>query len=90
MATERKSPLTVQGLCKHYPAFTLEDVSFSLAPGTITGFIGRNGAGKTTTINAIHSFVRPDGGEISFFGLPFPENDREIKGKIGFVSAGMT
>lgn len=90
MATERKSPLTVQGLCKHYPAFTLEDVSFSLAPGTITGFIGRNGAGKTTTINAILSFVRPDGGEISFFGLPFPENDREIKGKIGFVSAGMT
>ena len=90
MATERKSPLTVQGLCKHYPAFTLEDVSFSLTPGTITGFIGRNGAGKTTTINAILSFVRPDGGEISFFGLPFPENDREIKGKIGFVSAGMT
>ena len=90
MATERKNPLTVQGLCKHYPAFTLEDISFSLAPGTITGFIGRNGAGKTTTINAILSFVRPDGGEISFFGLPFPENDREIKGKIGFVSAGMT
>lgn len=90
MAFEMKTPLTVQGLCKNYPAFQLKDVSFSLVPGTITGFIGRNGAGKTTTINSMLSFVRPDVGEISFFGMAYPENDREIKEKIGFVSAGMT
>ena len=83
-------PLTVQGLCKYYPAFRLEDVSFRLIPGTITGFIGRNGAGKTTTINSMLSFVKPDAGTISFFGLDFAEHDREIKEKIGFVSAGMT
>ena len=90
MDTERNHPLTVRGLCKNYPAFRLEDVSFTLEAGAITGFIGRNGAGKTTTINAMLSFVRPDAGKIEFFGLPFPENDREIKQKIGFVSAGMT
>ena len=90
MDYEMKSPLEVRGLCKHYPAFKLEDVSFSLVPGTITGFIGRNGAGKTTTINSMLSFVRPDAGKISFFGLEYPEHDREIKEKIGFVSAGMT
>ena len=90
MDSEMKSPLTVQGLCKNYPAFQLRDVSFSLVPGSITGFIGRNGAGKTTTINSILAFVRPDGGEISFFGMPFPEHDREAKERIGFVSAGMT
>ena len=90
MDSEKRSPLAVQGLCKTYPGFRLEDVSFRLEPGTITGFIGRNGAGKTTTINSMLSFVRPDAGEISFFGLAFPENDREIKAKIGFVSAGMT
>lgn len=90
MDSEKKSPLTVQGLCKTYPAFKLDSLSFSLMPGTITGFIGRNGAGKTTTINSILSFVRPDAGEISFFGLDYPEHDREIKEKIGFVSAGMT
>jgi len=90
MGSEIKTPLEVQGLCKFYPAFRLEKVSFRLEPGTITGFIGRNGAGKTTTINSMLSFVRPDAGEISFFGLSFPEHDREIKGKIGFVSAGMT
>ena len=69
MASERKSPLTVQGLCKNYPAFTLKDISFTLTPGTITGFIGRNGAGKTTTINSILSFIHPDAGEISFFEI---------------------
>ena len=90
MASEMKTPLTVQGLCKNYPAFQLKDVSFSLVPGTITGFIGRNGAGKTTTINSMLSFIRPDAGEISFFGLDYPEHDREIKERIGFVSAGMT
>ena len=90
MDYEMKSPLEVRGLCKLYPAFKLEDVSFSLVPGTITGFIGRNGAGKTTTINSMLSFVRPDAGKISFFGLEYPEHDREIKEKIGFVSAGMT
>ncbi len=90
MDSEMKSILTVQGLCKDYPAFRLQDVSFSLKPGTITGFIGRNGAGKTTTINAMLSFVRPDGGEIYFFGMKYAEHDREIKEKIGFVSAGMS
>ncbi len=90
MGFEMKSPLAVRGLSKNYPAFRLEDVSFSLEPGAITGFIGRNGAGKTTTINSILSYVRPDAGEISFFGMAFPENDREIKTRIGFVSAGMT
>ena len=65
-------------------------MSFSLVPGSITGFIGRNGAGKTTTINSILSFVHPDAGEITFFGMPIEDHDREIKEKIGFVSAGMT
>nr|AHF25608.1 ABC transporter [uncultured bacterium Contigcl_23] len=90
MASEMKSPLAVHGLRKEYPSFRLQDVSFSLEPGSITGFIGRNGAGKTTTINAMLSFVRPDAGEISFFGLEYPEHDREIKERIGFVSAGMS
>ena len=60
----------LKDVCKTYPAFRLQDVSFSLEPGKITGFIGRNGAGKTTTIKAMLNLIHTDSGEISFFGLP--------------------
>ena len=42
--------LSVRDLCKTYPGFTLDHVSFSLESGYIMGFIGRNGAGKTTLL----------------------------------------
>ena len=85
-----KIPLSIRGLCKEYPAFRLNSVSFDLTPGAITGFIGRNGAGKTTTLNAALTFVKPTGGDVRFWGLSMAEHAREIKEKIGFVSAGMT
>ena len=82
-------PLSVRGLTKKYPAFELRDVTFDLVPGAITGFIGRNGAGKTTTLNSLLGFIRPDGGEASFFGLDMKTSAEAIKQRIGFVSAGM-
>ena len=90
MADNGNAPLTVKGLTKNYPGFQLKDVSFALEEGKITGLIGRNGAGKTTTINSILSFVKPDAGEVFFRGVPFAEQEQEIRRKIGFVSAGMT
>ena len=91
MAADKKNtPLSVHGLFKNYPAFRLKDVSFELAEGKITGFIGRNGAGKTTTINSVLGFVKPDGGEVLFRGEAMAEREQEIRKRIGFVSAGMT
>ncbi len=81
--------LEVRGLMKHYPGFTLQDVSFSLETGKITGFIGRNGAGKTTTLHSLLSFVTPDAGEIRFWGKAYRDKAQEIRQRIGFVSAGM-
>lgn len=81
--------LSVRGLAKRYPAFALEDVSFALRPGAITGFIGRNGAGKTTTLKSLLNFVHPDGGEIRFFGLDFAGNELEIKRRLGYASGGV-
>ena len=75
--------LTVSKLVKEYPSFRLNDVSFSLDAGKITGFIGRNGAGKTTTIKSILNLVHPDSGEICCFGKPLCENEAEIKKRIG-------
>lgn len=50
--TEATPLLEVRHLTKHYPGFTLDDITFAIAPGRITGFIGRNGAGKSTTLKA--------------------------------------
>ena len=81
--------LNIQGLCKHYDTFSLDRVSFTVQPGEIMGFIGRNGAGKTTTLKALLNYVHPDAGEISFFGVPFTQNELAIKQRIGFVSGGV-
>ena len=74
----------VRGLTKKYPTFTLDDVSFSIDGGKITGFIGRNGAGKTTTIKSMLNLIHPDRGEIEFFGMPLTENEKEIKKRTGY------
>jgi ABC-2 type transport system ATP-binding protein len=81
--------LQVTGLEKHYPGFQLQNVSFSLEAGTITGLIGRNGAGKSTTLKALLNMVHPDGGEIRFWGKTFPQGEEEIKGQVGFVTGGV-
>lgn len=78
---------SIKNLRKSYLSFLLSDISFELNAGRITGFIGRNGAGKTTTIKSISGLSYPDSGEICYFGLPFSENEREIKQRIGY-SAG--
>ena len=66
------SILTVEGLEKNYPAFSLGPLSFDLAEGQITGFIGRNGAGKTTTLKSLLGFVHPETGREMFFEAPLP------------------
>ena len=81
--------LEVNGLTKRYPAFTLEDVSFSVAKGSIMGFIGKNGAGKTTTIKSLLNLVHPDSGTIRFFGLDFLSDEKEIKQRIGYAAGGI-
>ena len=69
---------------KGLSTFTLTDVSFDLNAGRITGFIGRNGAGKTTTIKVMLGLAHSDLGQVSYFGIPFEENENEIKQRIGY------
>ena len=78
------SIVSVQNLVKEYPNFRLNEVSFRLEKGRITGFIGRNGSGKTTTIKSMLNLVHPDGGRISYFGKPLIGNEAEIKSRIGY------
>lgn len=80
--------LQAQGLCKRYPAFSLEDISFSLEEGGVYGFIGRNGAGKTTTLKALLRFLRPDGGTVRFFGKTLEGNEAQVRAQVGYVPGG--
>jgi ABC-2 type transport system ATP-binding protein len=61
----------------------LKGVSFNLAPGTITGFLGANGAGKTTTMKCVLGLARPDFGGIGFFGSQ--PLSLAVKNRIGFL-----
>jgi branched-chain amino acid transport system ATP-binding protein len=61
--------LEVEGVtCRFGGTVAVDDVSFSLAPGAITGLIGPNGAGKTTMFNLIAGSLRPSAGRILLEG----------------------
>ena len=77
--------LDVQDLCKTFPGFHLQSLSFQLEKGTITGFIGPNGSGKTTTIKCILNLLHPNSGTITALGLDSIQQEREIKDQLGVV-----
>ena len=59
-------------LTKRYgDTLAVDDLSFSVAPGKITGFLGPNGAGKTTTMRLILGLDRPTSGSVTIGGKPF-------------------
>ena len=82
-----KAVLMVRDLCKTYPSFYLDHVSFDVEEGAIMGLIGRNGAGKSTTLKSILGMVHPDEGakSVEILGLKYPENEREVTEQIGVV-----
>jgi ABC-2 type transport system ATP-binding protein len=66
--------IEARGLVKHYrhvPA--VENLSFDVRPGTVTGFLGPNGAGKSTTMRMIVGLDRPDAGDVRIDGRHFAE-----------------
>lgn len=77
--------IELQHVTKTFKQFALNDVSFSVKKGYITGFIGANGMGKSTTIKLIMNLLQPDRGEINVFGLDYKRHEKEIKERIGFV-----
>ena len=76
--------LRIENLEKHYPSFSLKDVSFTVKPGQIMGFIGRNGAGKTTTLKCIMNLIHYEGGQVFVFDHQMNDNELENKQRIGF------
>lgn len=80
------SLLKIENLSKTYPAFKLDNVSFTLDEGYIMGFIGRNGAGKTTTLKSMLRFVHPNSGKVIINDFDIEKDEFGVKNSIGFVS----
>lgn len=69
--------ISVRGLTKRFGDITaVNDLSFDVAHGTITGFIGPNGAGKTTTLRMLLGLVHPTAGTGLVDGSPYQRLDR--------------
>ena len=68
--------IEVEALTKRYGStVAVDDLSFSVPSGTITGFLGPNGAGKSTTMRALLGLVHPSAGRTAVLGRPYRELD---------------
>lgn len=80
-----ENAIEISGLTKRYDGFTLDDLSFNTAKGSIMGFIGQNGAGKTTTIKAILNIIKTDAGSVKLLGMDSVAEEIPIKERIAAV-----
>src|SRR3954471_20343708 len=79
--------IEVEHLVKIYKTTrAVDDVSFRIARGSITGLLGGNGAGKTTTIAMIMGLVLPTAGRVRVLGAAMPEQSAAVLGRMNFES----
>ena len=77
--------IEVDHLTKRYgKTVAVDDLSFNVTPGRITGFLGPNGAGKTTTLKAILGLVRPTSGTTRVLGNAYRDLDDPLR-RVGAV-----
>jgi len=71
--------LEAVGLSKRYGRnLVVDDVSFTVRPGLVTGFLGANGAGKSTTLRLLLGLDAPTRGHATFGGRPYAALDRPL------------
>ena len=76
-----------EGLTKRYDeAAAVDDLSLSIAPGTIYGFLGPNGVGKTTTMRLLTTLTEPTAGTATVAGIPI-EDRNALSKRIGYLPA---
>lgn len=78
--------IEVSGLTKRFGHLTaVNNLSFTVQPGDVYGFLGQNGAGKSTTIRMLLTLIAPTEGDIRLFGLPLLRHRKEILRQVGAV-----
>ncbi len=72
--------IELRGLTKHYgQTVAVQDLSFTVRPGQVTGFLGPNGAGKSTTMRMILGLDKPTAGTALIQGKPYRELDHPLR-----------
>jgi ABC-2 type transport system ATP-binding protein len=72
--------VVVTGLTKRFgPVLAVDDLSFTVQPGRVTGFLGPNGAGKTTTLRLLLGLARPNAGTATIGGRPYAARRRPAR-----------
>ncbi len=80
--------IVVSGLTKHYQGVkAVDNLSFVVEPGRVTGFLGPNGAGKTTTLRMILGLVEPTAGTATIGGVRYAGLDQPIRRVGGVLEA---
>jgi ABC-2 type transport system ATP-binding protein len=65
-------PIQISGLTKHFgPVLAVDNLSFNVEPGRVTGFLGPNGSGKTTTLRMLLGLVTPTSGHATIGGVAY-------------------
>jgi len=81
--------ITTKNLSKRYgEILAVNDVTFTVSPGEVLGFLGANGAGKSTTMRMIAGFVAPTAGEITVCGHDIERSPVEAKSCVGYLPEG--
>ncbi|EPH40070.1 putative ABC transporter ATP-binding protein YhcH [Streptomyces aurantiacus JA 4570] len=81
--------IEVKDLTKRYGATTaVQELSFTVRPGHVTGFLGPNGAGKSTTLRMILGLNAPTGGSVTVGGRPFRDRPRGLRHVGALLDAG--
>lgn len=76
-----------RGLTRKFGNFVaVNDVSLTIRPGTIYGFLGPNGSGKSTTIRMLCGILTPSAGGGAILGMDLATQGEEIKQSIGYMS----
>src|SRR5947209_9284083 len=85
--TAEDAMIACEGLTKRFGSFTAVDhVTFSVAKGSIFGFLGPNGSGKSTVIRMLCGILQPTEGTATVSGIDVAEASDELKATIGYMS----